>query len=530
MTLGGDVANESKTDLEHLSVQCVFSCLYGESEEFVRELIFNFMAHTDNACHLIINLPQYLNHIREVDYPNARISFKKGGAQRSPWGHTLLGGHIENLRLAESIMPSFQYFITIASNSLFIRPFDLTSAKEQARMSTYASDEAGLKVDEMPEYWHWPNLKATGGLIDRLFDRWRIESYYTNTIEGLFSKKENWDLLADVFDDVRMYCYDLRAPLEEILPATVWRKFERRTYAVLCHLYWDRHHEGLFRTATLTDILFPDDLPAHVSMRKWFQRNSLSTETQAVSSKAGLLLIDAFKEARNPSRHIGLRSLLEGFDAQLASREISESIFSESEVGSATCASSAVSGHPSRLSRNCVELECVANREMIKLDHDLVDWKAEDRAPFLYMENTGERFSIRLEMRATRNIGRVLRIECGALASAQALSEAHTSHSAYCYFSVGNLLRGEAFLYADIQSEPAKLSQKIANRLTLFEREFRVLTPDQASIMPGGVKARYILQSEGPGAFIGFPIYVNSTVELQLDAVRLDSNYRGYRH
>lgn len=530
MTLGGDVAADPETDFEYSSVQCVFSCLYGEGEDFLRELIFNFMAFTDITCHLIINVPQHLSHIREADYPNTRVSFKKGGARRSPWGHTLLGGHIENLRLAESIIPSFQYFVTTASNSLFIQPFDSTSAKDQAQMSTYASDESGLKIAEMPEYWHWPGLKNKEALTDRLLDRWCIESYYTNTIEGLFSHKENWDLLAEVFDDVHVYCSDLSAPLEEILPATVWRKFGRRAYAVLCHLYWDRHHEGIFRTANLTDILFPDVLPAHVSMRKWFQRNSLSAETLAVCSKAGLLLIEAFRDVRTPSQHIGLRSLLQGFDAQLASKEITASIFRGSEFGSTRQASSAASEQPSQIFGNCVELECLANRELIRLSQDRAGREAADDAPFLYMEDTGERISIRLEIKSTKNLGCILRIECNALESSQTSSEPGTFHSAYCYFPIGNLFKAETFLYADIQSEPARLSQKIANRLTLFEREFRVLVPDQASIMPGGVKARYILQSEGLSAFIGFPIYANSTVELQLDAVRLDSNYRGYTH
>jgi hypothetical protein len=503
-------------------INVVFSCLYGESEEFLEILIFNFMAHTDESALLVINVPEKLKHKDESEFPGARLLIKKHGAQRAAWGHTLLGGHIENLRLAEERFGPFSYFVAMASNSLFVRPFNLNAALKTAELNADTMPGAGLLTEEMGDDWHWPSLRNTTSLTNRLSDRWNIERYSQNQIEGLFASRDDWHVLAEIFDDIKDHCDGLTAPLEEILPSTVWKSLGNNRYTHICYMYWDRFKQGRLRDATVDDVLNSDRLPQQVVMLKWFNRSQAFPEALAVGTPVGLELIKAIKSIKLQQDHIGMSALIKEFSRKLYSREERISIFSPLSPAHVNRRDlTDASGPASKTMRRSVEIECAARRQVIPIDHGFIPNAADGHLPYIYMEGNGVDSTIRLKLiKSDRSID-VLRIDCISSSPTEAGGIPLPTLLAYLYIPLPLALSiHNTFLSLQAFTAPAQYSHSLAQSLVLSDGGYRPIAATQITAIPGGVTAAYVASSHSSMPFIGVPIYANSAAEIQLDFVK----------
>jgi hypothetical protein len=508
-------------------IKIVFSCLYGESEEFLEILIFNFMAHTDESALLVINVSDKLKHKDESEFPGARLLIKKYGAQRTAWGHTLLGGHIENFRLAQERIGSFDYFVAMASNSLFVRPFDLSAALKASELNADAISGAGLSTEEMTDDWHWPSLRNTTSLTERLASRWNIDRFSQNQIEGLFTSCDNWRILGEIFDDIKGHCEGLTAPLEEILPSTVWKNLGNKQYAYICYMYWDRYLQGLLREATVSDVLNSDRLPQQVVMLKWFSRSQAAPEARAVGTSVGLELIKAIKSIKSQQDHIGLQALIRDCSRELDYKEERVSLFSplpRSRINKRDLTNA--SGFASKIMRRSVEFECVARRQVIPIDHGFIPNAADGHLPYIYMEDNGLSSNIRLELIKSNQAIDVLRIDCETISPTEANARSLPTLLAYLYVPLSVTLSAQnTFLSLHVLTAPAQYSHALAQSLVLSDGGYRPIAATQITAIPGGATAAYVASSHSSMPFIGVPVYANSAAEIQLDFVKyLGSN------
>lgn len=514
--------NEYNPQKEPSKTNIVFSCLYGESEEFLEILIFNFMAHTDESALLVINVPEKLKHKDESEFPRARLLIKKHGAQRAAWGHTLLGGHIENLRLAEERIGPFSHFVAMASNSLFVRPFDLNAALRTAELNADAMPAAGLRPEEMGDAWHWPSLRNTTSLTKRLSDRWNIERYSQNQIEGLLASRNDWQALAEVYDDIKDHCGGLNAPLEEILPSTVWNRLGNNRYTNICYMYWDRFMQGQLRDATVDDVLNSDRLPQQVTMLKWFNRSKAFPEALAVGTSVGLELINAIKSIKSQQDHIGISALIKEFSRELYSREERISIFnppSPDRVNRRDLTDA--SGPASKTMRRSFEIECVARRQVIPIDPGFVPNVADGHQPYIYMEGGGVDSTIRLKLVKSDRSNDMLHIDCISSSSTEVGGRPLPNLLAHLYIPLPLALSiHNTFLSLQAFTAPDQYSHTLAQSLILHDGGYRHIAATQITAIPGGVTAAYVASSHSSIPSIGVPIYANSAAEIQLDFVR----------
>ena len=514
--------SQDKTRVNYSKIKVVFSCLYGEPEEFLKIRIFNFMVHTDESALLVINVPEQLNHKDESEFPGARLLIKKHGAQRAAWGHTLLGGHIENLRLAEERVGSFDHFVAMASNSLFVRPFDLRAAVEAMQASAKAEHQAGLLTEEMPDSWHWPSIRRTTSLTKRLSDRWRIDRYLQNQIEGLFASRVDWQNLGEIFDDIKVHCEGLTAPLEEILPATAWRKLGNKGYAYICHMYWDRYMQGRLRDAAVDDVLNANRLPQHVVMLKWFGRNQASPESLAVGTSVGLELTKAIKSIKSQQDHIGMSALIREFGRELRKREERTSIFSPPSPARIDRMDWINGTGPARKTmRRSIEIECEAKRQVFQIEPEFIHNNADGHAPYIYMEGNGLELTIRLRLFKQNNSADLLRIDCACGSPIEVGGRPVPTLVAYLYLPLASALSANnTFLSLQVITAPEQYSHTFAQSLVLDDKGYRPIAATQITAIPGGVTASYIASTFSSMPFIGVPIYANSAAEVHLDFVR----------
>lgn len=511
-------ANDSRAHMPAV----VFSCLYGESEDFLSFLIFNFLNHTSESDFLLINLPSHLQHINESDLLSSRVILKKGGASRRPWGHTLLGAHVENFRLAETRVPSFQYFVAMASNSLFFRPFKLEAALAVAQQNSDSAILKGISIEALPDAWHWPKFKSASNLIYRLEKTWNVEKYCSNQIEGFFVKKDDWGAIAEIAEDVASYADGCDAPLEEIIPSTLLHKKNTSFFANICHVHWDRTVSQGFREVGVQDILEPVAMPDHIIMQKWFRR-SCSAETLAVSTPLGLHLTQAVQTIDSPKQYLGLRALLANYQQQLSERVVRASIFDfPNKKRSANRQSDPVSEVSKQIFQKKLEISCIANRQAIPLEAELFPGEQGGQQSFLWMEQNGNEAKITFELFSNEVGPVVLKVSCKGASRVEARQDKELVLFAYCYIPVDMTQNVGCALSLEVTCDTELMAQQIAQRIAIKNgNNILVMQPFEASVTDRGVVASYDLLNNNERPSIGFPIYLNSDMSVRLDIVRL---------
>lgn len=501
-------------------VEIVFSCLYGESEDFLSLLIFNFMSHTDDNCLLMINLPSHLQNINQAKFKGCRVKFKIGGAPRQAWGGTLLGGHAENFRLAEAEVINFKYFVSMASNGLFFRRFDFDAARAAAQKIAESHRPAGLNIDNLPDDWHWPRFKSAPDMIKRLREHWEIDKLYHHQIEGFFATRNDWNKISEIAEDILPYADECRAPLEEIIPGTVLQSQPEPYFAKICHVYWDRGNSPAFREAGVQDVLKPVGMPDYVVMQKWFRR-ARSAETLAVSTRLGLELTAACQSANTLAGHFGLRSMLYGYLQYLLNKEERISLFN---LGVTTKAPSiqltSLENQEITKYEKKMSISCVAKRQIIPLDGHLVSKPIDSTGAFLLLENNDKKINMNFTVEADYGTTDILRIDCQSPIHALAAQTSVHDLIGYCYFPVKSIGKNNITLCLEAECNIDVMSQQIPQRVVMhYGEKYVLLQPAEASIINKSAFASYELQASSDEFFIGIPIFSNLISNIRLDIV-----------
>jgi hypothetical protein len=276
----------------------VFSCLFNEDPGWLDLLASNFIMHTPDCCHLIVNLQS--NMIAPLSNM-PRLSYIVGSERKDKLGAYLLRGHLESLQCALKQHDDIQYFTTIASNSLFFRSIDLTSTINAYNISTRRN--AYIDFSSLPETWLWQGLneaKVYPQLVC-LLNNYGIKSGMNEQIEGLFASKEDWLLINRVFDELAelLFAAQIKAPLEEIFPVSIIHGIGSGRHIHSCKVFWpSRHPQKKDGLVELRDLMLTDGIPSHICMYKWFKRDGSAPETKLVTTQCG-------KNTLEILRHVG---------------------------------------------------------------------------------------------------------------------------------------------------------------------------------------------------------------------------------
>jgi len=265
-------------------VRFVFSALYNESAEYLDFFVDNFLAHTDHLCHLYVNL-SLQSPASEQQIDSARVTVFRGGFERQAFGPTLLAGHFEAFVRACSEIADFEYFSTIASNSLFFRQFDSPAVLQE--LSLRPRHTPTQAIHDLPNKWYWPHLRSESSACEALAHKWNLQALTDGQIEGRFASRDDWQIVRDVHESLMPHWQSLQAPLEEILPPTVICVLGSGKTINICYNRFAEIKEayrGGFATAQ--DLSAPH-YPQHICLLKWFERSSLNPETMQVATEYG---------------------------------------------------------------------------------------------------------------------------------------------------------------------------------------------------------------------------------------------------
>jgi hypothetical protein len=271
----------------------VFSALFNEMPDFLPLFIDNFLAHTDEDVALYVNIADNSPVSTDVDF-GPRVRLIRGSVARGFWGPTLLEGHMECFDHAQSEFPDFEYFITIASNSLFFRRFD---GELTVQVLGSSQIRAHVSWDSLPETWHWPKMANQQAVRRTLNSKWNIEKLGGGQIEGRVAHRKDWALVRSVQTDVIGLWDELQAPLEEILPATVISSIGSGRSCLIGHNLFSRAPKlgGVF--VQMEDLMDQSAQPRQVCIMKRFQRDTLNPELLAVATPQGRALLELARQS-----------------------------------------------------------------------------------------------------------------------------------------------------------------------------------------------------------------------------------------
>lgn len=283
----------------------VFSVLFNEGSEFLIQLLDNFLNYTDDSTFFIINLPESLQLDRQSIPNSARIAFNHG-QKREALGHSLLCGHLENVNFACEWLAEFDYFVPIASNSLFVREFrvDLVEQRLHAQSAiTWHIDptiirEDGGRLDLESHVWWFERVRHQQGFLEFVRDTIKSDVLVPLQIEGLLAPAEQWMSLAklglQLADVGKSLDRNFLFPMEEIVPATFFAAHYSQKCVSICHVFWQP-----FRTAVRMDhVIQPSwHFSPHISLAKWFDRSIGAPTTVAVSTERGRELVRLISES-----------------------------------------------------------------------------------------------------------------------------------------------------------------------------------------------------------------------------------------
>ena len=367
----------------------IFSLLFNEEDSFLDVYISNFLFYTGEDCLLIVNLPPGRLMMTRSSSSD-RVVCINGAVKRQKWGETLLAGHLETLGYALQRWPEAGFFCTLASNSLFVRMFDVDACTAELRTRIHS---AQIRVTDLPQDWHWKDLAKCDLLLSSISCDLGLTHLSQNQIEGFFASADDWKSVLSYFDKIcalgPMILPGTNIPLEEILPSSIISRFGSGRFLNACHNFWDRYKEYGGRVR-ISDLLSLTVYPSYVSIMKWFDRREAAPVTAAVTlpwSQHFLLANRDSGTRRHSARKLLNRMLLEQFTFDLRVSEKYEALSRDWWRGSRD-AGCHLAIHQASL---------VARRQRLSF----TGWHsglAPEAEPYVLLEDTGHRVNLIAEI------------------------------------------------------------------------------------------------------------------------------------
>jgi hypothetical protein len=469
----------------------IFSALYNESAEFLDHFVANFLAHTDHLSHLYINLSRQ-SPAREDQISSSRVTVLRGCFDRKAFGHTLLAGHMECFKKATVDNPEFEYFTTVASNSLFFRPFDPSQVLRHLESS--ARVKAAIPLADLPERWYWPKLRSQSAACETLAADWKLQSLVDGQIEGRIAQRSDWQLVHDVQVSLFPQWSGLEAPLEEILPTTVIHGLGSGHTINVCYNRFleakTSYRGGFVKTS---DLVAPT-LPEHICLVKWFERTILSPETLQVVTDHGRDLTNWLTSESRDSRTGNEQELLLGCNYQnLLSIRTKNNLVVDG-TGKLPQASA---------------FQLTSQRQVVDCDGS----PSNRSSSFFFLEDT----NVPLSLKTKTNLDGDLFIHCYFNGSPQQAAPHSAAHlkQAYFYFPIPTKAALRLAVEASIHGvEP----NDILNNLCLFDGlGFGLRQPITSSVIFHEFSFEMFFDTDAcVSAHLGFPIFLGSSLRLRI--------------
>lgn len=298
----------------------VFATNYNEGEDFLDLYINNFLSHTDEKCFLVINLSPGRRLVSSPRHTEDRVFIFNGETHRSKWGMGIALGHFESYAYAAQNCGDFDYFCTLASNSLFFRAIDKKAIIARLEGGHMFPETSGR--DYKPDYdvpvsgyeaeggtWAWQGFNQSHHFRECLATTCRIERCTVTQIEGLFARKEDWDVilndrdalyalqtaLTQDPDDPRYYM-----AVEEMIFSTYILQHGSGKFTHLCYMFW----EGLGRVGAKELLTTLPGLPSYLCSAKWFERSIFDPGAVLVGTPVGRALFAACKKSSAGQRSV----------------------------------------------------------------------------------------------------------------------------------------------------------------------------------------------------------------------------------
>ena len=472
-------------------VKFVFSALFSEDADYLPMFVQNFLLHTSGDVGLVVNLGPN-STIDTAGFSNGRVIFVRGPTARAAYGSTLLAGHIENFRAAETAYGAFQWFVPTASNALFFRPFN----GEKAIAGVYASHGHTLDVrfDNLPDNWFWPKLQKFQEPGQILQSQWGIDAISSAQIEGRFASRSDWGKVADVHESVAGHWSGLELPLEEVLPITVISSIGSNRSTIICHMFWERvsEHEGRF--VRISDMVERQFAP-QICMMKWYRRDVNSPETLLVCTQAGQALLKILRgEAGHDLSLVQLEAISAAMLSNVAARRKELHPAEMYEVGPFE--------H---------KVKAIAARQMIGLGGGAPILGA----PFIYFENTQEAVEIDLKAGADGN----LTVTC--IRQGTPAAEAGVQVQGYVYLPLRLKASRPYEIRATGTTQPEAVDEFAAHFVWL-DGDYSAMVPAVRKIEGGDFSLAFILRAKADLCFIGVPIVSAHAASLKLSIAQKD--------
>lgn len=301
-----------KTKKEAANSRIVISTLFNESDDYLMLYINNFLFFTPENVILILNFPHNRPIPKAALTISDRIIIINGGFKRHKWGNTLLLGHLETLEYAKNNLV-FDYFCTMASNSLFVRHLTISSILNQlnqkaltpiASQRSYDYDvDLDAEITTNHGTWMWHHYKSLPQLKEHIINEIGLTRISATQIEGLFAHKKDWFLILEKVEEIKNLAPFLSShffvALEEVIPISIFNQFGSGYYTHICFMLWTKPNYLI----EIKEILsIGSQLPDHISSIKWFPRDCYASTTLAVCTSWGRQLIGLEKKEKLPNK------------------------------------------------------------------------------------------------------------------------------------------------------------------------------------------------------------------------------------
>lgn len=308
--------------------EAVFSVLFNERLDFLERLISNFLLHVPSGA-LIINASAEIvdafvdQHADLVSEPKRVFLFKADRA-RSHWGATLMLAHLASFNAARQSL-RFDYFSTLASNSLFTHPLNISACIESLERAP-SQNMTGFNYPG-PER---PDQRAMFPPFYNLL-RPHVDKLFPNEIEGFFTHADNWDIMQSYQDKLveLQSQYELveastRLAVEEFFPAQVVCGLGDKRF-INIHTRWfdaNSYTPHIKQQVSFNKLLEKGTQYGYCGA-KWFTRHGHNPLTLAMCDPEHTQLVHmlySLAERPEPEQQIALYALALGLTATMQKR------------------------------------------------------------------------------------------------------------------------------------------------------------------------------------------------------------------
>lgn len=213
----------------------IYSILCHEHPDSVVDMIRNiFYYHPDISCTIVLNSSVAMHTALKTFVAEIPSVWIAEPSNKRMWTYDIYNGHITNFVFCRTNAIKAAYFIPLASNCMFHRPF--TWSELSATLDAAPPPPTTTNLAD----WHWPdyfkNFKMVKGLSQK-----KITSYYSCQHEGSLVPYDTMAQIVDcTLETTPSSLIQRETTFEEILLPTLYSHFTGKKLMTMCKVFWDK--------------------------------------------------------------------------------------------------------------------------------------------------------------------------------------------------------------------------------------------------------------------------------------------------